>query len=304
MNLLEIVLLAVAIGAIVIVGLDLLGAPLRRRRERSYLAELSADGDEAGNKRAQSGSWRSRVERLLRASGFGFGALVFVVLAAGFSLIVFLAVMSFSGRLLLAAALLALLAFYLPFVLLREWGRWRGWRFEERLMDPVDFMVSALGAGENPTQALATAAEVAREPVRTELEGVVSRLNAGLDIADALEPMQRRYDIEGVQLFAQTLIVKWRAGGDLSGVMRTIAEVLRERVAVNMRLKSELAGVQISAVVIALIPYLMIPFMLALRPTWAPTLMENPMGPALLAIAVSLQLIGFLWLRRILRVEL
>jgi tight adherence protein B len=305
-QLLEILLLVIAVAAIVIVSFDLLRSPMRRRRERSYLDQLSSEDPEAdgGARELEEPRRMPRLQRLLRSAGLGLGVLAFLALAALFAVIVFLAILSISDRLLLTAILVAVLAFYLPFVVLTEWGRWRAWRFEERLMDPVDFLVSALDAGENPTQALDSAAGVGRDPVKAELRGVVGRLNAGVGIEGALEPMLRRYDSEGVRLFAQTLIVKWRAGGDLGGVMRKVAEVLRERVAINLRLKSELAGVQIAAILIALLPYLLIPFFLATRPTWSPALLDSPSGPVLLALAVSLQLVGFLWLRRILRLEL
>ena len=72
---------------------------------------------------------------------------------------------------------------------------------------------AALHAGENPTQALGSAAELAEQPVRAELRELSRRLAAGVGIGEAVEPLVRGYDSEGVRLFSQTLIVKWRSGG-------------------------------------------------------------------------------------------
>lgn len=298
---LELALLVVAVAAIVILGLDLLRGPLRRRRERTYLDQLTADEEDA---EVDDGPAPGGLSRRLRAAGLTLGTVPFVVLSLLFGALVFLGIVSISERALVAAVLVGLLAAYLPLAVLGEWARWRAWRFEERLSEAVDFMVSALNAGENPTQALRSAAGVARKPVQEELAEVVRRLDAGADIRRAQARMLARYDAEGVRLFAQTLTVKWLTGGDLADVLRSVAEVLRERVRITLRLRSELAGVQIAAVLVALLPYLLIPFFLVARPSWAPTLMEHPLGPPLLVAAVALQIIGFLWLRRILRAEL
>ncbi len=300
---LELLLLLVALAAIVVLGLDSLKAPLRRRREREYLERLrGADDDEEEDDDEPPPAGRLR--QLLVAAGAGIGALPFLLLSVALGLVACLALLSLSSRAWAAAVLLGLLAAYLPWVALRELGRWRGWRFEERLVEAVEFMAAALAAGENPTRALRTAAEASREPVRGELRAVADRLDAGVGVERALDRLRRRRDSEGTRLFTQTLMVKWQAGGDLASLLRAVAEVMREQIRITLRLRSELAGVQIAAVIVAVIPYLMIPFFLAMRPTWAPSLLGHPLGPALLGLAVAAQLVGFFWLRRILRVEL
>lgn len=306
MLVLEIILLLVALAALVLLALDLRRGPRRREQEREYLERLAAEepdedpsADEAAL-RPPSG----RVGSLLRGAGLGLGVIPFLALCFVLGALACLGILTLSTRAWLAAVMVGILAAWIPLVILREWARWRSWRFEERLVEAVEFMASALAAGENPAQALGSAAVAARQPVRGELEAVGRRLDAGDRPDNALAPLVRRYDSEGTRLFVQTLAVKWRAGGDLAALLRSVAEVMRERVRISLRLRSELAGVQISAVIIAILPYLLIPFFLAMRPTWAPSLLGHPLGPTLLGFAVALQLFGFLWLRRILRVEL
>ncbi len=304
---LEIVLLAVALAAVVILALDLRRGPRRRQREREYLERLSAEEADDEDPTAAEVALRppsGRVGGLLRGAGLGLGVIPFLALCFVLGALAFLGILSLSSRAWPAALMVGLLAGWIPLVVLREWARWRSWRFEEQLVEAVEFMAAALSAGENPTQALASAAIASRQPAGGELEAVGRRLDAGEQPESALAPLVRRYDSEGTRLFIQTLAVKWRAGGDLAALLRSVAEVMRERVRIQLRLRSELAGVQISAVIIAILPYLLIPFFLTLRPTWAPSLMGNPIGPTLLGFAVALQLLGFLWLRKILRVEL
>jgi tight adherence protein B len=305
---LEIILLVVAVIAVIVLGLDLIRGPARRRRQRAFLERLSSEEaeeeDEEGGppppEAQEAGA--SRLQRRLRGAGLPIPPILFLALTLVLGVVVFFALLNAFPGVYLAAGLLALLIMLIPYVLIGEIGRWRAWRFEEKLISAVDFLVGALRAGENPTKALSSAADVARDPVQAELKEVVSRLNAGEEIGRALARLRERYDSEGVRLFVQTLIVKWRAGGDLAPVMRSVAAIMRERVRVTLRLRSELTAVQVAAVVLAILPYLAIPFLLWQRPTWAPSLLSHPLGPTLLVIAVALQVIGFLWLRRMLRV--
>jgi Flp pilus assembly protein TadB len=165
-------------------------------------------------------------------------------------------------------------------------------------------MVGSLEAGENPTQAFASAAEASRSLVRREFREVARRLTLGMHIRRALRRIIEGYDSEGVRLFTQTLIAKWEVGGDLIPIVESVARVIRERLKVSLHLKSQLAGARISSVMIALIPYALVPFFLWQRPESLERLLDHPLGPTLLTLAVLLQIIGFLWLRRLLRIEM
>ena len=70
-----------------------------------------------------------------------------------------------------------------------------------------------------------------------------------------------------------------------------------------MRMRSELIGARLSGVVIAILPYLVIPFILWRKPEWMQELATHPMGPPLLVGAILLQIVGFVWLQRIVRTE-
>lgn len=298
---LEIVLLVVVAIAVVLLSVDLGRERLRQRRERADLARMRGD-DEAPQEELPARP--GRFERRLLAAGFHGPLSLFLLAFLVFGALVFVGIWLTLPRLPVAALLIALLAMYITWMVVVEWGRLRGRRFESQLVDAVDHMASAVTAGENPTQALTSAGAACEGAVRVELEAAVNRLDMGMNIWQALARMAERYDSEGTRIFTQALATKWSAGGDMAPVLRTIARVMRERIRLHLRRRAELTGAQVTALALGIVPYLLIPYIAWLRPVWIQTLTLHPLGPTLVVGAIALQIVGLLWLRRIVRIEL
>ena len=285
---LELVLLIVALAALAVLASDLGRAWLRGREERRHLERLGEGAEPTGADYELPGS----MDRQLRAAGLPFGATGYLLISAVLGLFVFLGVVAAFPSSLVAGLLAAGLAAYFPWTLVRAWGRRRARLFEENLVDAVEFIASALQAGENPTQALASAADAAEGAVATELRRTVDHLALGDNIHRALTPMIEGYDSEGTRLFAQTLIAKWPAGGDLASVLRSVNRIIRERLRMRLRLRSELAGARLSGIVVSILPYAVVPVIMWRRPDWIRSLIEHPTGLKLLFIALLLQLLA------------
>lgn len=189
-------------------------------------------------------------------------------------------------------------------LLLRDLADRRGRRFETRLLDAMDLMSAALQGGLPARQALQAAAQGSRGAVREELEEIVQRLELGLSMEQAVQRIGWRYDTEGVRLFRQALIAKWHSGGDFATLIRAVNGLIRDRVKLRARVEGQLSGARYAAIFSGGLPYLLIPLFLWRQPEWFEALFSHPRGPALLVGAALLQLTGFFWLRRILRVAL
>ncbi len=298
-SLAQIVLLLVAVAAVGLLVVNLVRGLRQAEHEQGRLLSAAGAEPEGGELRPPG-----RLAQWLRAAGLGLSPAAFVLVALAVGLLVLLLLLSRLPSIPWAGALLAVLAVFLCHVLLQEWGELRVRRFERRLVDAVDHMVSALVAGENLVQALASAAGTSPGPVGRELDRLVSRLRAGQEIRPALAPLAERYDCEGVRLLTQVLAVKWQAGGELAPVMRSVAWVMRQRIRLRMRLWTELGAFQLVGLAIAAVPYVLIPLLVELRPQWTETLVSHPLGQPLLAAAIALQFVGILWLRQNARIEL
>lgn len=294
----DMILLLIAVVGLVFVVATAAIAHFRRQQQ----AVPGTNGTEGSGSELPEPA--DRLTRHLRAAGVGASPVLFVVLvlAAAFGSALFL--LELFGGMLLPAVLAFVLVGWLLYNIVVELGRYRALKFEERLVDAVDLMVGALRSGESPTQALSTAAKASEAPVRTEFEETVQRLGIGLGFSQAASRMLERYDGEGVRMFVSTLSTKWAAGGDLAPVLRTVAQIMRDRIRNRLRLQSQLAGARLASFFVAISPYVILLAFHWRNPGWIERLLEHPAGPPMLFMAVCMQIIGFLWLHRLMRVEL
>jgi tight adherence protein B len=302
----ELVLLLLALGVAVFAGGEFWREAMRRRAEREHLDRVAGDatgGDATGGDATHDRERTAgRLERQLRGAGLELPVWLFLLVVALFVAAIAFGVWAAIPQLPLAAVLAGTLAAYLPFSAVAAAAHRRARRFLEKFVDAIDVMCAALDGGEPPANALATAGVSAEEPAKSEIREAHSRLQVGFSVRRSFARMVERYDSEGVRLLTQTMIVKWQAGGDLSPVLRAVNQIARERLRHDRELRTHLAGAQASAILAAILPYLLLPFFLWKRPEWFRELTGTPLGLQLLTIAILLQFVGMLWLRRLMRV--
>jgi tight adherence protein B len=79
---------------------------------------------------------------------------------------------------------------------------------------------------------------------------------------------------------------------------------MRERLQYRIHLKGQLAGAQVSSFMVAASPYILLIVYAWRKPEWLRLLLTHPLGSALLFSAICVQIVGFLWIQRIMRTDL
>lgn len=298
-KLLELCLMLTSVAALVFLCVIFARAGLRTAGQRRQAASNGGRRDENGTAHGVGEMLARRVAR----AGLPLQPVAFLLCVVIIPLCVSLFVFQLFDGFVAPAVLAFVVSILLVCVIVREGRKARAWRFEEKLVDAVDLMASAIRGGENPTQALSTTGEACGNPVRFEFNEVARRLTVGMPIRRALGRMVGRYDSESVRLFTNTLAAKWTAGGDMAPVLLSISRMMRERLRHRLRIRAQLAGAWVTAILVAISPYILV-FVFSWRfPEWLEGLLLHPLGPGLLFLAVCLQIVGFVWLHRIMRVE-
>jgi tight adherence protein B len=201
------------------------------------------------------------------------------------------------------AAIAGFVAALAPYFLLRRAASKRMFKFEEQFPDAIDLIARALRAGHAFPPGLAMVAEELGDPVGPEFKLLYNSQNFGMPLNDAMRSFAARVPIIDARFFVTAVLMQREAGGNLSGVLDNLSSVIRERFKVKRQVSVISAHGRMTAIILSLLPVAigLIQGLIA-RQNMA-LLFGDPLGRGMLAGAAVLQLLGMLWIRKIIRIE-
>jgi tight adherence protein B len=176
-------------------------------------------------------------------------------------------------------------------------------RFERQLPDAADALAAALRGGAGLSQAIALLAEHQRSPLRDELSLLQRQQRLGLPMDEALLQLAQRSGSRDVELFGATLRVARELGGGLADALQRLAAGLRRRRAIEDKIDALTSQGRTQGVIVSLLPMLLALALLAIEPDATRPLFTTPAGWATLGVVVALQIVGWMLIRRIVRIE-
>lgn len=197
----------------------------------------------------------------------------------------------------------AVVALLLPIAkILRDRVR-RMAQFDEQLPEALDVIKRALKAGHPFSQCLKLVAEDMDEPINAEFEKVFSEINYGSDVRSAMLGLLERVPNLSVMALVTVVMIQKETGGNLAETLERITAVIRGRFKLQRRVRTLSAEGRMSAWILAVIPVLLFAAISSTQPEYMPMLVKDPRGPNLIMGAVTLGIIGIIWLRRIIKID-
>ena len=204
----------------------------------------------------------------------------------------------------------ALIGFLLP----RFWlGRRRSGRlnaFDKQLPDTITLIANALRAGSSFLQAIELVVRESRPPISTEFGRVIREVNLGLPFETALENMVRRVRSDDLELMATAISIQHTVGGNLAEILDSIAFTIRERVRIKGEIRTLTAQQRLSGYVVGFLPIALAGFLFVAAPGFMDPMFKNPpavaglpAGVVILAVGGFMMFVGFMFIRRIVDIE-
>jgi tight adherence protein B len=198
---------------------------------------------------------------------------------------------------------LGLAAGWLPYAFVRFRARRRVSLFEEQFPEAIELIARALRAGHAFTTGLALVAEELPDPVGGEFRLIYDRQNFGMQVADALHLFAERVPLLDARFFATAVLTQRESGGNLAEILDNLGSVIRQRFRVRRQIKVVTAHARLTGWVLVAMPLATAVAMLVIAPDHILTLVTDKVGLQMLIAAVSLWVIGFLIIRRLIDVE-
>jgi tight adherence protein B len=202
-----------------------------------------------------------------------------------------------------AAAAAAMCGFVAPYLKVSVDRARRLAKFEEQMPDAIDVMKRALKAGHPFSQSLKLVAEDMDEPIAHEFDLTFADVNYGNDVRRAMLGLLERVPSVTVMALVTSVLVQKETGGNLAEILDQISKVIRARFKFYRRVKTMSAEGRLSAWILSLVPLVLFVVIWFTTPTYLPRLLEDPKGHVLIYAAAGLCVVGILWMRRIIRIE-
>jgi tight adherence protein B len=195
------------------------------------------------------------------------------------------------------------LGFTVPFVLLRMKRRRRLYAFEEQFPEALDLISRALKAGHAFATGLKMVADEMPEPVGPEFRKTFDEQNFGLPLKDALDNLTQRIPSLDVRFFATAVLIQRETGGNLSEILENLAHVVRERFKILRQVRVYTAHGRLTGYVLLGLPAFLSIALMFINPDHMNLLFRERMGQQMLMAALVMQVCGYIWIQKVIKIE-
>jgi tight adherence protein B len=220
-----------------------------------------------------------------------------VSLAAGFAILVLTRSLPFASLAVIAGGIA-------PFQYARSRRTRRFRDFEEQFPEAIDLLTRAIRAGHPLTSGIQMVGAEGPLGVADEFRQMFEEHRFGIPFEDALLGFVDRLNSVDVRIFAIAILVQREVGGNLAEILDNLANTIRERFYIRRQLRVYTAQGRLSGYVLAALPIVVGVAMFLLQPEYLMLLFTTFVGWLLVAIAIVLQVFGYLWIRKIVNIDI
>lgn len=198
---------------------------------------------------------------------------------------------------------LAGVAYMLPSVYVQVRKSRRREAISGQVVEMLELVSNSLRSGFAFVQSVEMAVKQLKPPIRDELETFVNDMSLGAKTEDALRALSERAGSVDIELMVTTILIQRTTGGNLSEVLDNVASTVRERERLQGDIQALTAQQRFTGLVLSVYPILLGLLFFLISPSLTSVLWEEELGRVLLLIAAVLQVMGFLTIRRILKLD-
>jgi tight adherence protein B len=140
-------------------------------------------------------------------------------------------------------------------------------------------------------------------PIADEFGRVYDEQNLGITMEDAMENMCHRVPNLDLRFFVTSVAIQRQTGGDLAEILDKIGYVIRERFRILGQVKALTAEGRLSGVVLIALPFVLFLAVLHIKPDYVAMLWTDPRGIKMSVIALGMQILGALVIKKIVNIK-
>ncbi len=169
-----------------------------------------------------------------------------------------------------------------------------GWRLKKQkkqflqlFPDAIELIVRGLRAGLPITESMQTVAREIPDPVKPVFAEICNQLALGVTLDKAMASMALRLGLTEFNFFVISVVLQRETGGNLGEILSNLADVLRQRHILKLKIKALSSEARASAIIVGSLPFLVFLALTIISPDYLRPMIEDYRGniAALVALA-------------------
>ncbi|WP_206241555.1 type II secretion system F family protein [Novosphingobium terrae] len=287
MDSVQIVLIVLIVALLGGIGMLALGGPDPAKESTRRLQSLRLRHSDSANARMEAQMRRavaarkpnvpriagsaSRSEALalrLHRTGRNWTLQQYLYACGGITAVVGLLVLIKSGSLVLALAVGLIVGAGIPHMAVGMMISKRLNQFTTKFPDAIELLVRGLRSGLPVTETLNVVSTEIPGPVGQEFKLVTERIKIGRTMEDALQDTADRLNMPEFSFFCITLAIQRETGGNLAETLANLADVLRKRAQMKLKIKAMSSESKASAYIVGALPFMVFVMIWTVNPTY------------------------------------
>lgn len=179
------------------------------------------------------------------------------LIASGSIVVVIAGLLLLKGMPILLALLVGIVAGAgLPHMVVNFHIKRRIAKFNAKFPDAIELLVRGLRSGLPVTETMSVVAQEVPGPVGVEFRSVVDKMKIGRAMDVALQDTEERLGTPEFQFFCITLAIQRETGGNLAETLGNLADVLRKRGQMKLKIRAMSSESKASAYIIGSLPFI------------------------------------------------
>ena len=205
---------------------------------------------------------------------------------------------------LIAGLFLGAVASMLPLLIVSSKCAKHQKQVEDQLPEALDFLSRVLRAGHSLATGLQMAGEELPSPLSDEFRRCHDQHSLGAPLEVAMKEMAERVGTPDFSFFVTAVLIQRTSGGDLAEVLTNIGNMVRARIRLQQHVKAITAQGRMVGYILLVLPVIFYFVLYGINPKYARVLLDTPEGSWVLMIALTLQALGLISIKKIVSVKM
>jgi len=170
--------------------------------------------------------------------------------------------------------------------------------------EAIELMVRTVRSGLPITEGIGIVGQEMPGAIGDEFSQVEQAIKIGRTLDEAMWDAAKRLDCPEFKFFVISLSVQRETGGNLAETLENLADILRRRRQMVLKVKALSSEARASAMIIGALPFLMFAILMALNSEYMGQMLTDSRGQVMLGVGLTSITMGILFMAKLIRFEI